>query len=322
MKNLTRIMTVIGLFSISQLAYAASIPDTYTTGDTLTAEKLTTIKNAVNDNDTRVTTNASGISANTSSINAIDSLPAATGLVPWIKTPSLYRCDGVPTWSTSGCKVYTVGDIGPGGGIVFYVINGGRSGLEVLRHDLGCEDFVPGASDATGCPYDPGDGVFVDGDLNEFTTAFRWGFHGCNLSVNFDHTFGEGLGDGLANTKALVEGINRCRALFSLGELGVRFTPYAAEAVTQLISGGYADWFIPTQAAMGEMYDTIGPGTLANLPNRLRPSSKTGGGEGHYWSSIPVANNANETLCMELSDRATNPHSRLSYLRVRPVRAF
>ena len=36
-------------------AYAGSIADTYTTGDTLTAAKMTNIKTAVGDNDTRIT---------------------------------------------------------------------------------------------------------------------------------------------------------------------------------------------------------------------------------------------------------------------------
>jgi hypothetical protein len=54
MKYLIRIMSLIGLFSISQFAYSASITDTYATGDTLTAETLNRIKSAVNNSDTRV----------------------------------------------------------------------------------------------------------------------------------------------------------------------------------------------------------------------------------------------------------------------------
>jgi hypothetical protein len=38
----------------SGIAFAGSIADTYTTGDTLTATKMTAVKTAVNDNDTRV----------------------------------------------------------------------------------------------------------------------------------------------------------------------------------------------------------------------------------------------------------------------------
>jgi len=41
-------------------AYAGSIADTYTTGDTLTAAKMTNIKTAVGDNDTRITAIGAG----------------------------------------------------------------------------------------------------------------------------------------------------------------------------------------------------------------------------------------------------------------------
>ena len=55
MKYFIKIVSLTGLFTISQLAYSAPISDTYTTGDTLTATTLDNIKSAVNDNDTRIT---------------------------------------------------------------------------------------------------------------------------------------------------------------------------------------------------------------------------------------------------------------------------
>ena len=78
-------------------------------------------------------------------------LTPAPPVTAWIKDPSLHVCNGVPTWSTSGCTVYAIGDKGPAGGIVFYVINGGYSGLEAARTDLasapwGCSTTsIPGA---------------------------------------------------------------------------------------------------------------------------------------------------------------------------------
>jgi hypothetical protein len=54
MKNLLKIVSIIGLTVITQTAYSAAVTDTFTTGDTLTAEKLNNIKAAVNDNDTRI----------------------------------------------------------------------------------------------------------------------------------------------------------------------------------------------------------------------------------------------------------------------------
>jgi hypothetical protein len=47
-------VSVIGLTTIAQSAYTAEITDDYNTGDTLTVTTLETIKNAVNDNDKRI----------------------------------------------------------------------------------------------------------------------------------------------------------------------------------------------------------------------------------------------------------------------------
>lgn len=55
MKNFIRIVSIIGLFSISALGYSADIADTYTTGDTLTTTTLDNIKSAVNSKQDRVT---------------------------------------------------------------------------------------------------------------------------------------------------------------------------------------------------------------------------------------------------------------------------
>jgi uncharacterized membrane protein YeaQ/YmgE (transglycosylase-associated protein family) len=54
MKNLLKIVSIIGLSVITQTAYSAEVTDTFTTGDTLTAAKINNIKSAVNDNDTRI----------------------------------------------------------------------------------------------------------------------------------------------------------------------------------------------------------------------------------------------------------------------------
>jgi len=46
------IISVFVLTSVTSYSFAGSITDSYAVGDTLTAEKLTTIKSAINDNDT------------------------------------------------------------------------------------------------------------------------------------------------------------------------------------------------------------------------------------------------------------------------------
>jgi hypothetical protein len=55
MKYFIRIILSIGLFAISQYAYPGSVAETFSNGDTLTADSLNNIKSAVNDNDARIT---------------------------------------------------------------------------------------------------------------------------------------------------------------------------------------------------------------------------------------------------------------------------
>jgi len=60
---------IIALSLSSQLVTAGSITDTYATGDTLTATTLNNIKDAVNDNNTRIINNISSIGINTTNID-------------------------------------------------------------------------------------------------------------------------------------------------------------------------------------------------------------------------------------------------------------
>ena len=70
MKHKVIITAVIALTINSQFVTAGSIADTYATGDTLTAAKMDTIKNAVNDNDGNTSINTGNITANTGNISA------------------------------------------------------------------------------------------------------------------------------------------------------------------------------------------------------------------------------------------------------------
>ena len=62
----------------------------------------------------------------------------------------LHFCNGAPTW---GQCAYVVGDTGPAGGVVFYVTNDGKNGLEAAP-----EDQDGGSSAAWGC-----DGIEITG---------------------------------------------------------------------------------------------------------------------------------------------------------------
>jgi hypothetical protein len=51
---------------------------------------------------------------------------------------SLSFCDGEPTWTQGGCPTfYEIGDVGPAGGWVFHITEGGLHGLEAAPEQLG-----------------------------------------------------------------------------------------------------------------------------------------------------------------------------------------
>jgi len=59
----------LGIACSAGVVHAGSIGDTYNAGDTLTAGKMDNIKNAVNDNDARITTNTDDITSLTGTVN-------------------------------------------------------------------------------------------------------------------------------------------------------------------------------------------------------------------------------------------------------------
>lgn len=163
MQRLIEVTVIIGLLSVAQLAHGGSIPDDYNTGDTLTADKMNNIKSAVNDNDDRVSALEAAPRANTvpgapgptDDINA--GYPVGSVWVDLIDRQAYILVDdspGAAVWEpvTNAPRTYAIGDTGPGGGIVFFVTNGGLHGLEAAPADLagtfvwGCVGSnIPGA---------------------------------------------------------------------------------------------------------------------------------------------------------------------------------
>jgi len=136
MKSFIKSISVIALATCAQAIYAAEITDIYTTGDTLTAQTLDTIKAAVNDNN--------------SQINAIILTPGPQGETgpqgPMGETGPA-GADGQDAPTPIG---YTIGSTGPAGGIVFYVDGNGQHGLEAAPQDYGEDSQVPWTLDGDG----------------------------------------------------------------------------------------------------------------------------------------------------------------------------
>jgi hypothetical protein len=174
MRNLLKIASIIGLTVITQTAYSAEVTDTFTTGDTLTAEKLNNIKSAVNDNNTRI----SAVVFN-SAPKVTDDMNSHTVGTVWIDTsgPTAYilvdSTAGGAVWTALGGSatgsLYAIGDTGPAGGIVFHVTDGGLHGLEAAAEDLtksrwGCERTIIAGANGTAV----GTGEQNTADITEF----------------------------------------------------------------------------------------------------------------------------------------------------------
>jgi hypothetical protein len=117
MKNLLKIASIIGLTVITQTAYSAAVTDTFETGDTLTAEKLNNIKDAVNDNNTRI-----------SLTYAIGDRGPADGFVFYVTDDGLHGLEAAPediggnatatpvVWGCSGTLLSGMNELGVGSG--------------------------------------------------------------------------------------------------------------------------------------------------------------------------------------------------------------
>ena len=144
MKNLIRTVSIVGLLSISFVAYADSITDSYATGDTLDASTLNNIKSAVNDNDSRITALEAAPKANiaTTAPTVNDDInsgyPEGSVWVDMTDRDAYILIDSAPgaaVWKPI-TPIYRIGDKGPAGGIIFYVTDDGVHGLEAAPVDL------------------------------------------------------------------------------------------------------------------------------------------------------------------------------------------
>lgn len=186
--------------------------------------------------------------------------------------------------NSNGAKTYDIGDVGPGGGIVFYVSevafpvhqpNGGTkmcNYLEVSQLEVGKISWCA-------CPY---------GKKNN-----QW----CNVSTS------DGLGAGLINTANIINAFH--------GETNTT-TNCAAYACskyyTQTTQQG--EWYLPSKTELDLLY------------RNLRDKVISTGSDGYHWSSSQYSNNY--AWYQRFSDgdqRSYYTGKRYTY-SVRAVRAF
>ena len=125
-----KLLLILGIAFINNIQAAdLAIPNTFTAGTTAVAAEVnanfTAVESAVDDNNTNITTNASGISTSASDI-------ATNTANITINTSNIANIDS----RVSMLEVtYLIGDIGPAGGWVFYVTGDGLHGLEAAPVD-------------------------------------------------------------------------------------------------------------------------------------------------------------------------------------------
>jgi hypothetical protein len=181
-----------------------------------------------------------------------------------------------------GPATYSVGDIGPSGGYVFYENpNYTTDGWRYL------EAAPAGWS---GGSEDP---------------RYVFGYHrpeGTNILVST----GTGIGSGKENAEALVSAMGS--AAYSSSSGSTTTAEYAARMCANYRGGGYADWFLPSKDELNLMRQNL---YLNNL----------GGFSGfNYWSSSE--DDAGDAWGQDFSDGYQFNHGRSNVYRVRPVRAF
>jgi hypothetical protein len=307
MKRIISLVSIIGIFSVSQYVYADSITDTYNTGDTLTATTLNNIKSAVNDNDSRVDTleaadlinRITALEAELTAHKADLANPHAVtkeqvGLSNLEDIRVNFTATTAPTvdddindgysvgsvWidvtqkeayvlvdSTAGLAVwkpvtnnYAIGDVGPAGGVVFYITDNGLHGLEAARTVL---------------------------------SAATWGCDGADLTG----ADGTAVGTGAQNTADI---------LADCAESGI-----AAELATAYSISGESGWHLPSGDELSLLHfrkDYVGKDLVGGLPDQ------------DYWSSSETG--IASAVCQNISNGNKGNCTKTGSRRVLPIRAF
>jgi len=242
----------------------------------------------------------------------------------------LYSGDGsINVPGTSSITVvteagYSMGDMGPAGGYIFYDDSLGYDGDFDGTIEEGEKDVLDGTHDGTltgaqyleAAPYGwyngatDSNGIYI----GNADPSFQWGAFG--YAVNPSAT-AIAVASGQTNTANIVNYHDSLATLYpSKGNYYLNPTGYyigndgtvAAKICADYTGGGYEDWFLPSLNEMGMIVD--------NLQTLDPPSG--GLSESEYWTSSESDNNS--SWCQAFDGRGEV--DRTSKFKVRPVRAF
>jgi hypothetical protein len=307
MKDLLKIVSIIGLIVITQTAYSAAVTDTFTTGDTLTAEKLNNIKNAVNDNDTRISnivlkpgpkgdTGAASTVAGSKGDKGDTGDTGDTGAASTVAGPTgpaglgAVVFNSAPT-ANDGMNTYTVGTV--------WIDTLTSTAYILVDSTAGAAVWTVLGGSATGSLYAIGDAgpaggiVFyiTDGGLHGLEAAAvdqattQWGCYGEEISG----ANGTVVGTGEQNTADIIAGCN--------------------ETTAASVAAAYGPgWYLPSKVELNLLYAQKVVGNVGGFASYS------------YWSSSQY--DSNDAWYQYFDDGYQSLKFKYSTLRVRAVRAF
>jgi hypothetical protein len=214
---------------------------------------------------------------------AMRSFPLGTGVPPLQSNPGL---TGNTCTNTGPCAV---GDIGPGGGVVFYDAGVRKAWGQYM-------EAAPVEMEGVGLPWKRLNAV------DRRTPVYR---DSKGLPARIKRVRSKAIGMGQINTTAIVKAYGRGR--------------YAARYADAMVLNGYDDWFLPSKDELNVMYSI-----LSTAYPRIGSYARS-----FYWSSSEYDFNNAWTVNFKDGQQFDREkwllHDALNgvkALRVRPVRAF
>lgn len=218
-------------------------------------------------------------------------------LTVFFKNSSGILLSACVSFEISNTRTYGIGEVGPAGGYVFYDCD--------ADNDSGNADGL--ISSVCGWRYLEA----APEDVKESRVLYgyyRTSSDGTNLIAR-EHDLGFGIGEGLANTEALVNAMGQSPYSQESGE--ERTDEYAAKLCLDYSYGGFDDWFMPSYKEMTLVYDNLFLNQIGNLHRDW------------YWTSTESPNNTMAEDCdFNNIDYGGHGGSRWESLYVRAIRAF
>jgi hypothetical protein len=241
-----------------------------------------------------VTSSPGGLTASGSSSPIV--VTGLTNGTAYTFTVAAINSAGTGSYSSASSAVtpdvtYALGDVGPGGGLVFYISGSG------LRYEMAPKNWN-----------DPTNAIAVD-------PAMSW----CNVKTNVTGALGTAIGTGAANTLAMdaacTSGAGQAAADYAGGGKTDWFLPSLSELNAMCNYSRTWTGTPPTAGCGGSQNSGFASGSYGFTTTGVWPTY------GNYWMS-----NQNSTLYspfQDFSDGLNPYYDDKSYLiRVRPIRSF